>query len=196
MRTNAFAAGAVIAAGVIYATVDNMNPSEVQDANMIQPESAAAVEQQDNPMAADQMQTAGGVGTSSVAGDVADIVVATGTDDRADETINELNQQVQDTMAAADTATEGQPSDLTETIGDNSTAVASNEGEARLLDLEGVAEVLESGTFDAERVITSIENSDLPETQKITLISGIDAAQDDPEALTRVLAQLEEALQS
>jgi hypothetical protein len=97
------------------------------------------------------------------------------------------------------TTPEGEEETSTEAAADTAIDVATDEvdsaSEARMIDAEGAREVLSAEGFDFERAVAIIEASNVDDTQKATLIAGLDAARDEPEELAEILERTIESIE-
>ncbi len=90
-------------------------------------------------------------------------------------------------VAQSDGGEETGTEDAAEQAQDIATDGVDSEFAALMLDEEGLVEVLSVEGFDYEEAVRAIESSELSDTRKVTLLAGMDAARDDPEALAEVL---------
>jgi hypothetical protein len=98
------------------------------------------------------------------------------------------------------TTPEGEEETSTEAAADTAIDVATDEvdsaSEARMIDVEDAREVMSAEGFDFERAVAIIEASNIDDTQKATLIAGLDAARDEPEELAEVLERTIESIEA
>lgn len=77
---------------------------------------------------------------------------------------------------------------------DLATDDVDSESEAQMTDVEGRIEVLTMEGFDYDEAVAEIETAAIDDSQKATLLSGLDAARDDPEALAEILERAQEIM--
>ncbi len=97
-------------------------------------------------------------------------------------------------FAQSDDAMETGSEDAAEKAQDIATDGIDSSSEALMLDEEGLVEVLSVEGFDYDEAVQAIETADIEDSQKATLLAGMDAARDDPEALAEVLERAVETI--